>query len=253
MDNSTRDTELLVRYLDNELAAGEKSALEQRLEESAALREELESLRLAREAVRRFGLSRQVKTVHEQMKKELRPVRKMTRGRKFARYSLAVAASLLIVVIGVLGYNFYTLSPARVYASNFRSYELATMRDPGAPSTPIETAYRERDFQKLVRAGKDEKSLSPREQFLVAMAHTELKNYSAAIDEFKKLTARGGESGAAAVMPETGYYLALVYVRNKDYDLALELLHKIHDDPSHPYHARVSGKLIRQVKMLKWR
>jgi predicted negative regulator of RcsB-dependent stress response len=255
MDNSTHnDTELLIRYLDGELWGKEKDAIEQRLSEQTDLQKELESLRLSREAVRSYGLKKQVSDIHAVMKKELRtPVRQISGGRKFARYSLAVAASLLIIVITVLGYNFYTLSPAKVFSSNYQPYELSTMRDGEGQISLIEKAYRQKNYPEVVRLTKDQQTPGVKELFLAAMAQTELKNYSGAIENYQQLMATNKAAGADIMMAETEYYLALVYIRNKDYDQALELMNKIHDDPTHPYHEKITGKLIRKVKMLKWR
>jgi hypothetical protein len=52
---------------------------------------------------------------------------------------------------------------------------------------------------------------------------------------------------------EAEYYLALSYIRNRDYDLAIPILEKIKDHPIHIYHEKVDAKLIRKIKMLKWR
>jgi tetratricopeptide (TPR) repeat protein len=254
MDNSTHTTELLIRYLDGELSGEEKTVLEQRLKQDKSLENELEYLQLAREAVRSYGMKKQVRDIHAVMKKELRaPVRQMSSGRKFARYSLAIAASLLIIVIGVLGYNFYTLSPAKVFSANYQPYELSTVRGGEGQTSLLEKAYRNKDYKEVVRLAKEQQIPGIKDQFLTALALTELKNYPGAIDYFKKLMATNQVAGTDIMMPETEYYLSLVYVRNKDYDLAIDLMNKIHDDPMHPYHEKITGKLIRNVKMLKWR
>ena len=255
MDNSTHNnTDLLIRYLDGELSGEEKHILEQRLSQNQDLQRELESLQLAREAVKTYGLKKQVSDIHRIMKKELKaPVRQMSSGRRFARYSLAIAASLLIIIIAILGYNFYTLSPNKVYSSNYQPYELSTLRDGEENSSALENAYRNKDYKEVVRLSREQQNPSATDEFLTAMALVELKNYSAAIENYRQVLATNQAAGTDIMRTETEYYLALAYVRNKDYDQALELMNKIHDDPTHPYHERITGKLIRKVKMLKWR
>ena len=52
---------------------------------------------------------------------------------------------------------------------------------------------------------------------------------------------------------ETEYYLFLSYIRDRDYNAALAIMEKIKNDPGHIYHKKVTSKLIRQVKLLRWR
>jgi hypothetical protein len=49
------------------------------------------------------------------------------------------------------------------------------------------------------------------------------------------------------------YYLALAYLKNNDYDQAIELMNVIHDNSSHLYTKKFSRKYINRVKRLKWR
>ena len=49
------------------------------------------------------------------------------------------------------------------------------------------------------------------------------------------------------------YYLALAYLKNNDYDQAIELMNTIHDNSSHLYTKKFSLKYIKRVKRLKWR
>jgi|GEM_PF-337711 len=256
MDNSTHhNEELLIRYLDGDLSAEEKNILEQRLKQNKELADELESLQLAREAIRNYGLKQQVRNIHSSIRKQIKaPVRQMSRGRKFARYSLAAAASLLIIMIGVLGYNFYTLSPAKIFNANYQPYELSNVRDGGTTKeSGIEQAFRNKEFSKVAELGKGSVQLSQRDRFLAGVANAETGNFTSSIDHFKKLLATNQATNTDTMMAETEFYLALVYIRNRDYDQAVDLMTKIHDNPTHPYHEKISGKLIRKVKMLKWR
>ncbi|HEV7781230.1 MAG TPA: hypothetical protein VGO58_08180, partial [Chitinophagaceae bacterium] len=104
MDNSTPD--ILVQYLDGELSILEKQRLEQQLSQDGLMQEQLDSLRSTKEAIRLYGLKQKVSGIHVEMMEELQPgVKKMqprSPGSKFIRYSIAVAASLVLVIAGYM-------------------------------------------------------------------------------------------------------------------------------------------------------
>jgi predicted negative regulator of RcsB-dependent stress response len=209
----------------------------------------------AREAVKMFGLQQKVSGIHQQMMQEIQtPVRKISSTRRIIRYSIAVAASVVLIVGSIIGYNFYTLSSGKVFASNYQSYELSTVRDGGNQElTPVETAYRGSDYKKVTELYATGNTNSVKETFLAAMSYVELGNSTKAIDELKKVIADNETAKTSLFKDEAEYYLALTCIRNRDYDFALEQLRNIIDNPEHLYYKKVTTKLIRQVKMLKWR
>jgi tetratricopeptide (TPR) repeat protein len=250
MDNSTQNmSEKLVQYLDGELTGAEIESLEKQLATDKNLNEELESLKATREAVKIFGLQQKVAGIHTQMMKEMQaPVRKMSPARRIIRYSIAVAASVVLILGSIIGYNFYNLSSSKVFSSNYHSYELSTLRDSDTQQvSPVEKAYRDKDFKKAVELFDGHSSV------LAGMSYMELGDNAKAIDEFKNVIAENEKNKTTLFNDEAEYYLALTYIRNKDYDFALVLLRSIKENPDHLYHKNVSGKLMRQVKMLKWR
>lgn len=164
------------------------------------------------------------------MEKETQ-VKQLSDARRIVRYAISVAACILLVVVGVIGYNFYKLSPNGVFNEHYEPYNLST-----EPGTPPATA------------NNDTLIL-----FLSGMSQLEKKNYSEAIPYYKKVIEANEKAGTRRFKDEAEFYLALAYICEKDFDLALELLHKIHDDPHHLYQEKVTRKLLRQVKWLKWR
>lgn len=256
MDNSTHNmSEKLVQYLDGELTGAEKESIEQQLAADKKLNDDLESLKATREAVKIFGLQQKVSGIHQQMMQEMQtPVKKMSSTRRIIRYSIAAAASVILIVGSIIGYNFYNLSSNKVFASNYHSYELSTVRDGDSTQvSPVEKAYREKDYKKTIELISQQNSLTVKETFLAGMSYMELDNGTKAIDEFKKVIAGNENAKNNLFKDEAEYYLALTYIRNKDYDFALDMLRSIKETPGHLYHEKVTGKLIRQVKMLKWR
>lgn len=253
MYNSTHNSELLVRYLDGELTGEEKEQLERQLEINSALKDELENLKIARSAVRSFGLKEKVTAVHKEMMKELRtPVKKISSERLIIRYTMAAAASVLLIVLGITAYNYFTVSSEKVFAKNYIQYELTTVRNDSTVETAVESAYRRKDYKGVTELAAKNPAISIKESFLQAMSYLELKDNAKAIEKYREILA-ANEKGASMMKDEAEYYLALAYTRNTDYNSALDLMKKIKDDPDHLYHKRITGKLMRRLRMLKWR
>lgn len=256
MDNSTHGmSEQLVRYLDGELSAVDKKAVEDLLAADPVVKSELESLQQTRAAVRFYGLRQKVGTIHGEMMEELNPrVVKMSSGKKILRYSLAAAASIVLLVGAYLAYNFFTLSPNKVFSANYNTYELSTLRDGGEPApSKAEKAFREKDYKEVLRLHDTGTELTPRSEFLCGVAALELKDDPKAIKCFREVLDAAAQTGQPVLKDESEYYLSLSYIRNRDYDFALPILLKIKNDPDHKYNRSVSSRMIWKVKMLKWR
>jgi predicted negative regulator of RcsB-dependent stress response len=248
-------SEKLVQYIDGELSGAEKESIEQQLSTDKSLQGELDDLKATCESIKLYGLQQKVSEIHLQMMKEIQtPVKKINSTRRIIRYSIAVAASVVLIVGSIIGYNFYNLSSNKVFASNYHSYELSTVRDGDSTQvSPVEKAYREKDYSKATQTHSQAGYIAVKETFLAGMSYMELGNNTKAIDELKKVIAYNEAAGNNLFKDEAEYYLALTYIRNKDYDFALDLLRSIKENPEHIYNEKVTGKLIRQVKMLKWR
>ncbi len=255
MDNSTSDmAEKLVQYLDGELTGAEKENFEQQLSADIILQKQLDSLKSTAAGIQLYGLKNKVSGIHQQMMEEMQsPVRKINPTRKIVRYSMGVAASLVLLIGGYMAYNFFTLSPEKVFASSYHSYQLVTVRDGTTNETPVEKAYLEKNYKEVLRihdAGEDH---SAKAAFLCGAAALEVKDNSKAIKCFNEVLDANKQNLKPVLNDEAEYYLSLGYIRNKDYDYALPLLTKIQDDPNHTYNKKITDKLIRQVKMLKRR
>ncbi|MGQ0740598.1 MAG: hypothetical protein ACT4OJ_16230 [Bacteroidota bacterium] len=256
MDNSTHNmSEQLVLYLDGALTGADKKAVEEWLASGATAQAEYESLLQTRAAIRHYGLKQKVGGIHGTMMEEMQPqLRKISQAKKILRYSMAAAASLILLIGGYMAYTFFTLSSGKVFSSNYRTYELSITRDDSnAGPTPAEKAYSEKNYKEVLRihdAGEDK---TAKGEFLCGTAALELKDNSKAIKCFNEVLDMNRQSATVALNDESEYYLALAYVSNKDYDFALPLLRKIKADEEHKYHSEISNRLIRQVKMLKWR
>lgn len=255
MDNSTPGMpEKLLLYLDDGLNEADKAEIELQLVSDLSLQQELESLQATRNAVKLYGLQQKVGHIHELMMRQLElPVKKISPGRKNIRYAMAIAASLFLVIGGYMAYTFFTLSPDKVFSSNYQSFTMATVRDSNTAETAAEKAYRAGNFTEVVRIHDANEDHTVKGEFLCGAAALELKNNPKAVTCFKEVIEMNKTSVTPILNDEAEYYLSLSYIQSQDYDFALELLNKIKETPGHLYREKVSSKLIRQIKMLKWK
>jgi predicted negative regulator of RcsB-dependent stress response len=252
MDNGEQQMrDLLSHYLDNDLTEQERKEVEARLAMDEKWRQELESSKQVREAVRLYGLRQDKKEVPGSTKQSNPPIRQISQARRIIRFSFSIAAAILLIFLGITVFNFYKLSPRKVVTENYISYELPSHHDGEGKVTTVEKAYRAGDFEKAVSDSTQANSAS--DKMLVAHAFVELNKYPEAISYYKKVIEATHPTRDKILYDAGQYYLSRAFIYNKDYDYALSHLAIIHSDPSHTYHENVTGKLIRQVKMLKWR
>ena len=256
MDNYTQPDELLMRYLDGEMSLEEREEFETRLASDENTRRRLEDLQVARDAVNVYGLKKQVALVHREMMAEMKPaavITAMSRTRQIARYGLRIAASIVFVAICLLAYNFFSLSSSKLYNEKYVPFELSSVRGENqTEATGIEKAYRQKNYQEVVALSKID-GVSIKDEFLEAVSYLELGKPAEAIDHFSRVVARDRATDHPVYKDDAEYYLALSYLKTKNYEKALELMNTIHDDNSHLYHEKFTKGFIRKVKMLKWR
>ncbi|RYY64927.1 MAG: hypothetical protein EOO12_08345 [Chitinophagaceae bacterium] len=243
---SENDHELLVRYLDGELNAGERSSLEGRLQQEAALREGLENLQLATRALHWGALQQQVaaaRTQHEPAATTPATIRRMP----WLRYSLAAAAMLFLVWIGT---RFMTpaAGPETLYAQHFVEWEPTRLR--GADTAPGQsTPYLAGNYRQVVNALLQAHRMRgtyavPKDQYLRgALAAMHLEEWSTALAFLAELD-------SSPYSDDADYYKALVFLRVTRYGDALALLEKIRNNPAHLYHRQVDDSFIRSARRL---
>jgi predicted negative regulator of RcsB-dependent stress response len=179
--------------------------------------------------------------------------KKISKVRRIVRYSVAITASVLLIFVCIEGFKFYRLSPDRLFTENYTSYELPTTRvENDSTESGIVTAYRERNFTEVININRNS-VLSIKDIFLTGMSYLETNDLSKAISSYQLVIADVKDDKNPELKDEAEYYLALAYLKNSDYDQAIELMNTIHDNASHLYTKKFSHKYIRRVKRLKWR
>jgi tetratricopeptide (TPR) repeat protein len=165
------------------------------------------------------------------------------------RVLLAVTGGVLLILLIVASYRFYRLSPKALYDQAYVEYKLSLEGDYLLGATPVEKAYRAGLLDSVIKESKKKQGFTDLDYLLIGLAHMQRQDYGSAIEPLR-LVNLWNESD---YKQEGEFYLSLAYLRNKDYDKALELMNRIRRDPEHTYHEQITGKLIRNVRILKWR
>ena len=166
-----------------------------------------------------------------------------------ARVLLAVTGGVLLLLLLVAGYRFYRLSPQSLYEQAFVDFQLPKEVDYLLGATEVEKAYRETNYKLVIQESKKKQPFTDQDYLLIGLAYLHREDYSAAIDPLRLVNLWSRSD----YKEEGEYYLALAYLQNKDYDKALELMQRIRRNKNHPYHEQVTGRLVRNVRILKWR
>jgi predicted negative regulator of RcsB-dependent stress response len=180
--------------------------------------------------------------------KDDEPQQGSKKWRVVIRNIVAVAASLLLIFILIEAYKFYRLSPGGLFEENYTAYEL-TVND--SIETQIERSYREKKYAEVIKLNANS-VVSIKDIFLTGISYLETGDASKAITNFQVVLVDVAGKKSELKDP-TEYYLALAYVKNTDYDQAIELMNAIHNDPAHQYKGKFSRRYINRVKRLKWR
>jgi predicted negative regulator of RcsB-dependent stress response len=251
MDNFTPEMdETLVRLLDGDLSPEERITVEQQLAGNALLQQQYDSLLATKAAVRHYGLQQQVGTIHGQMMVEFNaPVRKISPVRKMIRYTSAIAAGIILIVSGFFAYQYFSLTPEKVFTANYQAYELNTSRGSTATSS-IEEAYRLKKYEQVIQLRDAATEPGIKNDFLAGAAALELNNYALAKQQFISVIEQNKAANTTVLKDEAEYYLALTHIRQKEFANAVLLLEKIQNDPGHTYYAKVKNGLLNDVRKL---
>lgn len=248
MDDSLHNESLLIRYLDGELSAGERALLEKRLQTDAELQQQLNDLRIAVHAVKQYGLSQKIGTIHSGMMQELkgsRPKAKLIPFRKKVRFMVAVAASVLVILVSVSLYLSSQASPDKLYEQAFVDFPVSATRGEADRLSTIETMYRQKNYEAIVNGSRSLR-MDAKDSLLTGLAYLHTGRWQQAIGFFQRIAASEHN-----LQQDGEFYLALSYLKDRQYNDATSLFEKIARDPSHLYHARVDEDFMKKMEALK--
>jgi tetratricopeptide (TPR) repeat protein len=248
MDEYLPNEEILMKYLDEELTSQERVNLENLLKEDDELRKRLENLRLAKEAVRYYSIQSAVANVgaewkHSHSVPEERPKAKVVSLKRVGLYALATACILFAVIRISLFFNSH-LTPERVYQEAYVDYKPGSSRSAKQSGTSIILAYQQNNYQEVIRLSHNG-NLTPQEQLITAIAYLKANKAADAVPYLEALQSN------TTYHQDSEFYLALAYLKIRQFDKSLNLLKKIQSDPNHLYHQQVDEKIINEVENLR--
>jgi hypothetical protein len=252
MNNSEQHTEKLIQYLDGELSSSEKTTFEKLLSENEGLQQELENLNLAKMAVRSYGLKNQVASVRGEMINEFKIQQKSPEAKiyPFIRTTLKYAASVFLVLFSMGIYLYITSSSSTLYKENYATYKLSITR--GEPvNSPLERAFNTGNYNEVINSFKALKNPGNKEYFLVGQAYQSTHQTNNTIQAFMKVLSATGSDNA--FRDDASFYLALSYLENNEPKKAEPIFEKIHSDPDHLYHDKVSYWTLLKLKLLAFK
>ena len=252
MDNSAQDQ--LMRYLDNEMNGEERAAFEQKLEADKELFSDAENLNLARRAVQLYGTVRQVSQIHAEEVSAIRntaPVIKMNPYRKILRYSIAAAASVVLIFFGAQYFNRPKPSADRLFAESYTRFEPTAMRGAAADTSAIEKAYLSHHDADVIGLFRSAGVPETEEMLMAGISCLETNRAPEAITILNSLVEKNTYTNLTAFNDEANYYLALALLKNKNYSEAAALMEKINADTTNPYSNKFPGSFTERVKKLQ--
>ena len=253
MSTNFTNTTLLIQYMDKELSAEEQTAVEKNMELDTSLQDELENLQYTRLCVNSLGLRKQISMVHSEMmaefENEFKPVAKV---RTLGRILMRVAASVLLLIIAGATYQYFNLSSEKLVSENYTEYTIGTSRA-GDDLTPIEKAFRQKEFKTVLSIFNGITEPGPKDYFLAGNAFLETGATAKAIDQFRNCIDKNKSFQTSAYLDDAEYYLAISYLKNNEPLNSLPLFEKINSQPLHLYHDKVSNWFINKVKIAAWK
>ncbi len=244
MSDNFTPTDILIQYLDGQLSGEARQRVEEELKSSEALREELERLRAAQRTVLLYGLKEQVKGIHQEMVPGLRrPAPVVSMRRTVVR----VAAAVIILLSAGVFYAYRQLTPARLYAENYSTFVLPTVRGADG-SSELTKAYKKGDPRYVIAVFEQLPSPTIQDYFLAGNAYLNTGNPGRAIRAFESIREKNDREHTHLLQDDTEYYLAMSYLANNELKPAIDLFAHIRQEPSHLYHDKVGSWWLQRLR-----
>jgi len=256
LDNYTNDiSELLIKYMDNELSPDEKTAVEKMLHEDADVNERYQHLLAAKQAIRHQNLKQRVRLVHDEYISERANNINITKTKTPSIFKtfMRVAAVFIAVIAGYGVFEYSTTTTQSIFNDNYISYQLPVNR--GADETDeIDSLYAAKNYTAVVNAFEQIPQKSQEDYFIAGQSYLSLDNTDKAIKCFLDVKKINNSSAQKYFVDETDYYLALAYLKAGNIDEAENLLNKITADKQNLYYKKakdISGYKLRILKLKK--
>jgi tetratricopeptide (TPR) repeat protein len=229
--------QILIDYLDRVLRPAERAEVEEKISTDPEWAAQWQTLKLAISGVRHSGLRDQVASAGKAW--ESQREKRSASVRLISRYTLRVAACVVLLAGSTLIYKFSTMSGTGMYEAYYNTYQLPTSRSASGPGSALDRAYQSSDWGAVIRLASTTGTKDSKTLFLEGIACMELKQYAQAVSRFKQVLAQNARTKDGYFNDESEYYLALSWLAENHNAEALVLLKKIKEDPDHRYHQHV--------------
>lgn len=221
------------------------------------LHEQIHLHRAAKRAIRKYAIMQQVAGIHHEYShtgsksaagQHPTPV-KMIQSHSVLKWTMRIAASVTLLIGLYAAQYFAFYSPEKMYAGNFREYNVNTERSEAViADNEMVTAFRNEDYKKVIGLYGKFPATGNKEKFLAGYSYLEVDNYAAAEGLFRDIINGNKVKGSSYFQDEAEYYLAMAKLKQGDAKGALELMNKIYKSEEHTYHELVTGWMIFRLK-----
>ncbi len=250
MNLNELDMEMLERYIDHDLSDDEKSSLEQRIATEPNLHQELNRLQFTRDAIQNFGLRKKVESIHDEMMREMKDASGKTIQinitRRISWYRIAASILLLAGLFGL--YKYLTPSPDKLFKDIDTPFTIGVTRGSNDTEALVQS-YRQKDYSTVLQIFSTILKPQARDIFFAAQSHYANKNFNQAITLFKQVIELQKQHHQLDVIEDAEYFIAMSYIQLNQLGQARPFLEKIHTDPNHRYHDKVSSLTLLRLKL----
>jgi tetratricopeptide (TPR) repeat protein len=251
MNNELYINQLLDEYIQHKLSR--QDAVTELVRQGVADAEfELDLHTVAVTALKQGSVMQQVKNIHQQFLQQKQPAR-IVSFKKPLIWMLRVAAVFILALAAWFTYQYTNTSSEKIYSEIYQTYNVNTDR---AAIGEIVThqmveQFKTGNFPAVIKTFQGLAATNNREKFLTAIAFQETGKYPEAAQLLKQIITENEENKSRLYQDEAEFYLGLNYLKIKNNQEAKQLFKKIHEDPRHTFHERISQSVLRKMQWLR--
>lgn len=256
MNNANPYSDLLLDYLDNILSLEEKLKVEEMLQNDKALQTELDNMMATKSAIQYYGIKQQVQQVRKNIMENKIADQPITKPqsivKSITKWSMRIAASLLVLMLGFGVYQYATISSNKLFNENYTSYTQNVTRGE-TDINLLEKAFQDKNYNAVISQYSALDKITQKENFLVALAYIETKEYSSAITAFNAVLEKNSVSKETIFKDDAEYFLAMAYLKNNTIELAMPLFKNINNNNTHLYNDKITNGFMRSLQLINWK
>ncbi|RYZ25567.1 MAG: hypothetical protein EOO10_17935 [Chitinophagaceae bacterium] len=158
---------------------------------------------------------------------------------------MAVAASAIVLFIGIRVFMNSQSSPEEIYNEAFVDFNLSAARGSNGNESDIEKFYQQKNYTAVTTTTRS-RILSAKDSLLIGLSYLHADKTGQAIRFFEKIASANSD-----FQQDAEFYLSLGYLKEKRYDKAARLMKQIAASPAHLYHEQITPGLLEDVDDLQ--